>query len=56
MATISQNQEQFGYGMLRTMVISYPLMASIQEISARVGRVTGCGIAATKRPSFLLRA
>ena len=39
------------------MVLSYPLMAAIQEISARVGRVTGCGISANLRrcyPRWLL--
>ena len=34
------------------MLISYPLMAAIQEISARIGRVTGCGIAANLRKSY----
>ena len=57
-ATYSQVGAQFGYGMLWTMVISYPLMAAIQEISARVGRVTGCGISANLRryyPKWLMR-
>ena len=55
--TYSQVGAQFGYGMLWTMVFSYPLMTAIQEISARVGRVTGCGIAANLRryyPPWLL--
>jgi len=51
-ATYSQVGAQFGYGMLWTMVLSYPLMAAIQEISARVGRVTGCGIAANLRRCY----
>ena len=58
-ATYSQVGAQFGYGMLWTMVLSYPLMAAIQEISARVGRVTGCGISANLRrcyPPWLLRS
>ena len=58
-ATYSQVGAQFGYGMLWTMVFSYPLMAAIQEISARVGRVTGCGISANLRrcyPRWLLRS
>ena len=58
-ATYSQVGAQFGYGMLWTMVLSYPLMAAIQEISARVGRVTGCGISANLRrcyPRWLLHA
>lgn len=45
-ATYSQVGAHFGYGMLWTMVFSFPLMAAIQQISGRVGRVTGRGIAA----------
>src|SRR5713226_9451737 len=48
-ATYSQVGAQFGYGMLWTMLFSYPLMAAIQEISARIGRVTGAGIAGNIR-------
>lgn len=44
-ATYSQAGAQFGYGLLWTMVLAYPLMTSIQLISAHVGRVTGCGLA-----------
>jgi len=51
-ATYSQVGSQFGLGMLWTMVFSYPLMASIQEISARVGRVTGHGLAESLRRHF----
>ncbi len=50
--TYSQVGAQFGYGMLWTMVLSYPLMVTIQEISARVGRVTGVGIAANLRKHY----
>lgn len=56
-ATYSQVGAQFGYGMLWTMLLSYPLMGAMQEISARVGRVTGCGISANLRrcyPRWLL--
>jgi len=56
-ATYSQVGAQFGYGLLWTMVLTYPLMAAIQEISARMGRTTGCGISANLRknyPSWLL--
>src|ERR1700677_2143274 len=48
-ATYSQVGAQFGFGMLWTMLFSYPLMAGIQEISARIGRVTGHGLAANIR-------
>jgi Mn2+/Fe2+ NRAMP family transporter len=50
--TYSQVGAQFGYGLLWTMLVSYPLMTAIQEISARIGRVTGCGIAANLRKSY----
>lgn len=45
-ATYSQAGAQFGYGMLWTMVLTYPLMVAVQLVSARIGRVTGCGLAA----------
>jgi NRAMP (natural resistance-associated macrophage protein)-like metal ion transporter len=51
-ATYSQVGAQFGYGMLWTMLFSYPLMAAIQEISARIGRVTGAGIAGNMRRHY----
>lgn len=44
-ATYSQVGAQFGYGLAWTMLFSFPLMAVIQAISARIGCVTGCGIA-----------
>jgi NRAMP (natural resistance-associated macrophage protein)-like metal ion transporter len=50
--TYSQVGAQFGYALLWTMVLSYPLMCAIQEISARIGRVTGAGIAANLRKSY----
>ena len=45
-ATYSQVGAQFGYGMTWLMLFTWPLMASMQEVSARIGRVTGRGIAA----------
>jgi NRAMP (natural resistance-associated macrophage protein)-like metal ion transporter len=51
-ATYSQVGAQFGYGMLWTMLLTYPLMAAIQEVSARIGRVTGCGISANLRRCY----
>jgi NRAMP (natural resistance-associated macrophage protein)-like metal ion transporter len=50
--TYSQVGAQFGYGLLWTMVLSYPLMTAIQEISARIGRVTGVGISGNLRKSY----
>src|SRR3981189_1490190 len=43
--TYSQAGAQLGYGIGWSMLLTFPLMAAIQEISARVGRVTGHGIA-----------
>jgi len=57
-ATYSQAGAQFGYGMSWVMLFTWPLMAAIQEISARIGRVTGEGIAGNIRahyPAWLLR-
>src|ERR671938_148781 len=57
-ATYSQAGAQFGYSLSWVMLFTYPLMAAIQEISARIGRVTGKGIAANLRehyPLWLLR-
>jgi Mn2+/Fe2+ NRAMP family transporter len=44
-ATYSQAGALFGFGLLWTMVLAFPLMAAVQEISARIGRTTGKGIA-----------
>ena len=43
--TYSQAGAQLGFGIGWTMLIAYPLVAAIQEISGRIGRVTGHGIA-----------
>ena len=43
--TYSQAGAQLGFGVGWTMLVAYPLMVAIQEISARIGRVTGHGIA-----------
>ena len=45
-ATYSQAGAQFGVHLLWTMVLTYPLMCAVQLISARIGRVTGAGLAA----------
>ena len=44
-ATYSQTGAQFGFALGWTMVLTYPLMSAVQMISARIGRVTGHGIA-----------
>src|ERR1700689_2373961 len=48
-ATYSQVGAQFGFAMLWTMLLSYPLMAGIPEISAWIGRATGGGLAGNIR-------
>lgn len=48
-ATYSQAGAQFGFAISWTILLSYPLMAAIQEISGRIGRITGRGIAANIR-------
>ncbi len=58
-ATYSQAGAQFGFSMCWVMLFTFPLMAAIQEISARIGRVTGHGIAGNIRahyPAWLLRS
>ncbi|MEA2831044.1 MAG: hypothetical protein QOF22_1792, partial [Bradyrhizobium sp.] len=45
-ATYSQAGAQFGYGLLWTVFLTTPFMIAIQLISARIGRVTGKGLAA----------
>ncbi|MGA8602190.1 MAG: Nramp family divalent metal transporter [Beijerinckiaceae bacterium] len=57
-ATYSQAGAQFGYGLTWTMLFTYPLMAAVQMISARVGRTTGRGIAGNLRvhyPAWILQ-
>ena len=44
-ATYSQAGAQFGYNMLWTMPLTYPLMSAVQLVSAQIGRVTGKGLA-----------
>jgi NRAMP (natural resistance-associated macrophage protein)-like metal ion transporter len=51
-ATYSQVGAQFGMGMLWTMLFSFPLMSAMQEICARLGRITGAGIAENLRQNY----
>ncbi|HTT97176.1 MAG TPA: divalent metal cation transporter [Rhizomicrobium sp.] len=44
-ATYSQGGAQFGFGLLWTLVLTFPLMAAIQLLSAHIGRITGKGLA-----------
>lgn len=51
-ATYSQAGAQFGYGLGWTMIFTFPLMSSVQMISARIGRTTGHGIAGNLRRHY----
>ena len=57
-ATYTQAGAQFGTGLLWTVLLSLPFMIAIQLVSARIGRVTGKGVAANLREhtprSFLM--
>jgi NRAMP (natural resistance-associated macrophage protein)-like metal ion transporter len=57
-ATYSQAGAQLGFSISWTMLFSYPLMVAIQEISARIGRTSGRGIAGNIRrhyPNWMLQ-
>ncbi len=51
-ATYSQVGAQFGYGLAWTMLFSLPFMIIIQEISGRIGCVTGRGISDNLRRHY----
>jgi NRAMP (natural resistance-associated macrophage protein)-like metal ion transporter len=51
-ATYSQAGAQFGYSLGWVMLFSWPLMCAIQEISARIGRVTGRGLAGNLKQHY----
>ncbi len=51
-ATYSQAGAQFGFNMLWTLFFTYPLMVSIQIISAKIGRVSGHGLATNIRQHY----
>jgi NRAMP (natural resistance-associated macrophage protein)-like metal ion transporter len=51
-ATYSQAGAQFGYGLLWSILFTTPLMIGIQIVSARLGRVTGHGLAANIRAHY----
>ena len=44
-ATYSQAGAQTGFDLLWTVVLTWPLMVAVQSVSARIGRVTGRGLA-----------
>jgi len=51
-ATYSQAGAIWGFQLAWTLLFSYPLMVAIQAISARIGRTTGHGIAASLREYY----
>src|ERR1700761_2429369 len=56
-ATYSQAGAQFGVNLGWTLLITFPLMCAIQQISAQIGRVTGRGLGGNLRrnyPSWVL--
>ncbi|MDB5161046.1 MAG: natural resistance-associated macrophage protein [Candidatus Saccharibacteria bacterium] len=54
-ATYSQTGAQYGFQLLWMSVITFPLMAVVQEMCARIGLVTGRGLASNIRTNFSKR-
>jgi NRAMP (natural resistance-associated macrophage protein)-like metal ion transporter len=51
-ATYTQTGAQFGYGQLWTALLVLPMLVAIQEACARIGAVTGKGIAAVVKERY----
>jgi NRAMP (natural resistance-associated macrophage protein)-like metal ion transporter len=51
-ATYSIAGAQFGTALLWTALLTWPMMAAVQMVCARIGLVTGRGLAATLKQSF----
>jgi Mn2+/Fe2+ NRAMP family transporter len=51
-ATYAQAGAQLGYSLGWTLLLTYPFMCAIQMISAKIGRVTGHGLAGNMRRHF----
>jgi NRAMP (natural resistance-associated macrophage protein)-like metal ion transporter len=51
-ATYTQTGAKFGYGQLWTVIVMLPLMTAIQEACARIGAVTGHGLAAVIKTNY----
>lgn len=51
-ATYSQAGAQFGVNMGWTLMLTFPLMCAIQQISAQIGRVTGHGLGGNLRRNY----
>src|SRR5438270_11510588 len=50
--TYSQVGSQFGYGLLWTAVFTFPFMAAVQELCARVALQTGVGLGTSLTRKF----
>lgn len=50
--TYSQVGSQFGYGLLWTAIFTFPLMAAVQEVCARIALHTGVGLGTSLRRRF----
>jgi len=51
-ATYTQTGAKFGYGQLWTVIVMLPLMTAIQEACARIGAVTGHGLATVIKANY----
>lgn len=51
-ATFSQAGAQFGFGLLWTAAFLYPMLIVIQEMCARIGLITGGGLAAAIQKKY----
>lgn len=51
-STYSVAGASLGYGTLWTALVSFPLMAAVQLMCARLGMVTGCGLASVIRTRY----
>ena len=51
-STYSVTGASFGYAPLWTALFSFPLMAAVQMMCARLGMVTGCGLASNLRRNY----
>ena len=51
-ATYTQTGAKFGYGQLWTVIVMLPLMTAIQEACARIGAVTGHGLASVIKANY----
>jgi len=50
--TYSQAGAQFGFGMLWLALFQYPMIVVVQEMCARIGLVTGSGLAAVIKSKY----